>query len=139
MREEQNVNLIKSAFQAFGRGDIEAILGHCTTDCEFYCPGPPTIPYSGRRKGPAEIEEYFKLLLETQSNPNLEVEEFVAQGDTVVAIGTYGATIKTTGSSMRSPVVLTFHIRDGKIAKHMVIGDTSALSDSYLGVAAAGR
>jgi uncharacterized protein len=137
MSEQQNVDLIKSSFEAFGRGDIETILSRCTDDCEFYCPGPDTIPYAGRKKGRAEIESYFAGLLGTQSNVNLEIEEMVAQGDTVVAIGSYTSTVNFTGKPVSSPVVLTFHLRDGKIARHMVIGDTAALASSYTGSAAA--
>jgi hypothetical protein len=33
MTERQNVTLIR---KAFGRGDIQTILDHCTSNCEFY-------------------------------------------------------------------------------------------------------
>ena len=87
MSVEQNVDLIKEAFAAFGRGDVQDILSRCTSDCEFDSPGPSVIPYSGQKKGNAEIKSYFDILLRTQTNQNLAIHEFVAQGDTVVAIG----------------------------------------------------
>ena len=131
MSEQQNIALIQKALEAFGRGDVETILNYCTSDCEFYCPGPTVIPYAGTKRGRAEILSYFDGLISTQTDPNLIIEEFVAQANTVVAIGRYRAKIKATGKPIDSPVVLTFRVQDGKIARHMVIGDTAALAASY--------
>jgi ketosteroid isomerase-like protein len=139
MSEEQNVALIQKLFDAFGRGDIQTILDNSTDDSEFVSPGPSIIPYSGTKRGRAEIKSYFDALLGTQNNMNLSIDQFVAQGDTVVAIGHYRATVKATGKSIDSPVVLTFHIQNGKVRRHMVLGDTAALADSYTATAAAAR
>jgi uncharacterized protein len=137
MSEQQNIALIQNALEAFGRGDVKAILDYCTSDCEFNCPGPAIIPYTGTSTGRAEIQSYFDSLIGTQNDANLTISEFVAQGDTVVAIGRYMANIKATGKSIDSPVVLTFKLHDGRIARHMVIGDTAALAASYTASSAA--
>src|SRR3954452_22443953 len=123
MNEQQNTTLIQKALEAFGRGDVATILDHCTSDCEFHCPGPAVIPYAGTKRGRQEIKSYFDALIGTQSDANLTIEEFVAQGGTVVAIGRYRAKINATGKQIDSPVVLTFKIEDGNIARHMVIRD----------------
>ncbi len=137
MSEQQNVVLIQRALEAFGHGDVETILDYCTSDCEFYCPGPTVIPYAGTKRGRAQIQSYFDSLLGTQSDANLTIDEFVAQADTVVAIGRYRAKISATDKPIDSPVVLTFKVQDGKIARHMVIGDTAAIATSYTASAAA--
>lgn len=139
MSQQENIALIQTLFDAFGRGDIQAILDSCTRDCEFNCPGPAVIPYAGRKKGAAEIQNYFEALIGTQSNANLAIDQFVAQGDDVVAIGRYTARVISTGKQFNTPVVLTFRVEGGKIAQHMVLGDTAAISASYAGAAAAGR
>ena len=131
MSEQQNVTLIQKALEAFGRGHVQTIIAHCTNDCEFYCPGPASIPYAGTKKGRAEIQGYFDALIGTQSNANLSIDQFVTQGATVVAIGRYTAKVNSTGKPIDTPVVLTFEVHDGKITRHMVIGDTAALAASY--------
>ena len=137
MSEQQNVALIQRALDAFGRGDIRSILDDCTDDCEFYCPGPAIIPFSGVRKGREQIQSYFDELYGTQIDANLSVDRFVAQDESVVAIGRYTAQAKATGKPIDSPVVLTFMVEDGKISRHMVIGDTAALAASYTAASAA--
>jgi hypothetical protein len=139
MSEQQNATLIQQALEAFGRGDVEAILNSCASDCEFYCPGPPFVAYTGVKKGRKEIEGYFSDLIGTQTDSKLTVEQLISQGDTVVVIGRYSAKIKSTGKLLDSPLVLVFHIKDGKIARHMVLGDTFALGVSYTESSAAGR
>jgi ketosteroid isomerase-like protein len=140
MSEQQNVSLIQKMFEAFGRGDIRTILDSCAADCEFYYPGPAIIPYAGTKKGRAEIQSHFDAILGTQSNQNLRIDQFVAQGDTVVAIGLYKAVVNSTGKAIESPVVLTFEVRDGTVRRHMSLGDTAAVAASYTATAAgAGR
>jgi ketosteroid isomerase-like protein len=137
MSEQQNVTLIQKLFEAFGRGDVQTILDYCTNDCEFYCPGPSSIPYAGTKKGRAEIQGYFEALIGTQRNANLSIDQFVSQDDTVVAIGRYTAKVNSTGKPIDTPVVTTFKVQNGKITRHMVIGDTAALAASYTAAAAA--
>lgn len=137
MSEQQNVTLIQGMFEAFGRGDVQTILDNCTSDCEFYCPGPAIIPYAGTSRGRAEIRSYFDALIGTQSNQNLRIDQFVAQGATVVAIGRYTARVKSTGKAIDTPVVLTFLVQDGKVKQHMLVGDSAALAASYSASAAA--
>jgi ketosteroid isomerase-like protein len=69
----------------------------------------------------------------------MSIDRFVAQGDTVVAIGHYSAQVKSTGKSIDSPVMLAFEFQDGKIKRHLVMGDTAAITDSYTAAAAAAR
>jgi ketosteroid isomerase-like protein len=138
MSGQQNVTLVQEMLNAFGRGDVRTIVEHCTQDCEFYCPGPAVIPYAGTKKGPAQIQSFFDALVGTQSNMNLRIDQFVSEGDMVVAIGRYTARVNSTGKTMDTPVVLTFRLDGGKVVRHMVLGDTDAIAASYAGAAAAG-
>jgi hypothetical protein len=47
--------------------------------------------------------------------------------------------VKSTGKSIDSPVMLAFEFQDGKIKRHLVMGDTAAITDSYTAAAAAAR
>jgi uncharacterized protein len=137
MSEQENVSFIQKMFEAFGRGDVETIVDGCAPDCEFYVPGPPVIPYSGRKKGQEAIRDYLKLVLEVQSVTELRIDQFVAQGDNVVAIGESCGIAKATGKPIESPVVFTFEIREGSIRRHMLIADTASVASSYTAAYAA--
>jgi len=131
MNEQQNVALIQKMFEAFRRGDIQAILDSLSPDCEFFHPGPAVIPYTGRKKGRAEIQAYFAAITSNQSNHNIRIDQFVAQDDNVVAIGWYTGVVNSTRKTIDSPVVFTFEVQRGKVRRHMLITDTAALVASY--------
>lgn len=57
------------------------------------------------------------------------MEEYVAQGDIVVAIGTYTAVVKSTWKGFNSPVTLK---------RHLALGDTAATASCYMKTAPAG-
>ncbi len=138
MSDQQNVALVQKVLEAFGRGDVQTILDSLTEDCEFYNPGPANIPYTGTHKGHAEIRQrYFEPLLGTQNSADLKIDQFVAQDNTVVAIGRYKAKVNATGKPIDTSVAIIFQIQGGKIQKNMVLGDTDSLAESYRGAAAA--
>ncbi|MGC2656563.1 MAG: nuclear transport factor 2 family protein [Bryobacteraceae bacterium] len=139
MNEQQNVALVKKAFEAFGRGDVQAILDFSSNDSELYFPGPDVIPYAGRKRGRSEMQTFFDSLITTQKNVNLSIDQFVAQDNAVVAIGRYTGQVKSTGKSIDTPVVLAFHIEGGKITRHLLMSDTAAIASSYTAAAAAAQ
>jgi ketosteroid isomerase-like protein len=131
MNEQQNVALIQKIFEAFGRGDTEAILDHFSDDCELFYPGPAIIPYTGRKKGRAEIRAYFEAILSNQSNHNIRIDRYIAQDENVVAIGWYTGVVNSTGKTIDTPLVFTFELHSGRVLRHMLITDTAALASSY--------
>jgi ketosteroid isomerase-like protein len=137
--EEANVALVQKAFDAFGRGDVQTILDLSTSDSEFHCPGPAIVPYAGLKRGRTEIKDAFDTILATQKNVRLSIERMIAQGDDVVAIGEYSTEVIPTGKSVKSPIVIAFQIQNGKISRHLVMGDTAAMADAYTAASAAAR
>jgi ketosteroid isomerase-like protein len=136
MNEQQNTALIQKVYAAFARGDIQTIMNSLTADVDWALEGPAIIPFSGRRKGGAEVLGFFQALAETQQDMKLTTETFVAQGDVVATVGRYSATVKATGKKLDVATGHFFTIRDGKIAKFVDFGDTAAMADAYASTAA---
>ncbi len=59
MSEQQNAELIKSVYDAFGRGDLAYILDRLAEDVDWTLEGPAIIPYAGKRKGVAQGSNNF--------------------------------------------------------------------------------
>jgi ketosteroid isomerase-like protein len=78
--------VVQQGYEAFGRGDIPAVLDLLTDDVEWTMQGPPVIPFAGTFRGREGIAEFFSLLDETVEFEQFEPRKFVAQGDTVVGI-----------------------------------------------------
>ena len=133
MSEAQNTTVVQDAYAAFGRGDIPALLG-LMADGIHWQPVIGTashVPFSGERTGKAGVAEFFKRVAETEDFQQFEPREFVAQGDTVVAIGHYRATAKATGRAFDSDFVMVFTLRDGKVVAFREFTDSAAVNAAF--------
>lgn len=126
MSDRTNGEVVKRAYEAFGRGDLPGLLDLLTDDVEWTLQGPPSIPFSGTRHGREGVAEFFSLIGETVEFEQFEPREFVAQGDTVVVLGYERNLIKPTGRTFEQEWAHVYTLRDGKIAKHRAIEDTAA-------------
>lgn len=139
MSEQQNVALIQSVYDAFKRGDLPFILARLTEDVDWTLEGPSIVPYTGKRKGIAQVKEFFESLAATQTNMQLTMGPLMAQGDQVSGLGRFAATVVATGRSFDSPVGHFFTVRDGKISAFVDLLDTSAMADAFQSASAAAR
>ena len=138
MSEQSNTELIRNMYAAFARGDVQTLLDHCTDDVEWTLEAPDIVPFAGKRRGKAEVLQFFEALASTQENQKLTVEIMVAQGDYVAMLGRYSGSVAATGRTFDSPVAHFFAIRNGLVARFVDLGDTAAMVDSYTAAAAAG-
>jgi ketosteroid isomerase-like protein len=134
MAEAQNTKVVQDAYAAFGRGDIPALLGYMTDDIHWRpVIGTSTqVPFSGERTGKAAVAEFFKTVAATEDFQQFEPREFIAQGNTVVAVGHYRATTKKTGKAFESDFVMVFTFRDGKVATFREFTDSAAVNAAFV-------
>ncbi len=121
-----NVDVVQRSYEAFGRGDIPALLDLLTDDVEWTLQGPSRITFAGPHRGREGVAEFFSLLEETIEFQQFEPREFVAQGDTVVVVGYERNLIKPTGRTFEQEWAHVYTLRDGKIIKHRSFEDTAA-------------
>jgi ketosteroid isomerase-like protein len=131
MNEQQNVDVVRQVYGAFGRGDLEGILGLLDPEVTWRTPGPSDLPTAGMRRGVNAVREFFGTLLSTFDITNFEPREFLAQGDTVVVLGTSVERVKATGNAIDFRWVHIFMIRNGRVASFEEPADVSGLVDDF--------
>lgn len=138
MSETQNTQVVKDAYAAFQRGDIAAILNACDENVQWQgvIGTEGVLPQSGLRRGRAQVSEFFKQVAESTDFKSFEPKEFVAQGDKVVALGSYSARLKPSGQNYSSDWVMVFTVRNGKVTEFREFSDSAQLIRAYKGVAA---
>src|SRR5215210_1958009 len=87
MSDQTNVDATQRAYEAFGRGDIPAMLESLADDVEWTLPGRPVIPWAGTHRGHEGVEQAFALRVENLEFEQFEIRQCVAQGATVVVLG----------------------------------------------------
>jgi len=123
---EENINLVKSTYDCFFRGDMEGLLSCHTDDIDWEVYGPAELPAGGPFPGKAEVRKFFEKIDELLEFDNFEIHQYIAQGNNVVSLGEYSCTSKVTDKKFNAQFAHVVTIRDGKIYKFREYTDTAA-------------
>jgi hypothetical protein len=128
-KEEQNIQVVKRNFEAFGQGDIQGALNTFAENVDFQSPvtrhAHPQMSWARPRHSREEVAAFFKELSEKMQVRSMEPIEFTAQDDRVIVEGKNTGIVKSTGRSYEHDWVMVFTIRDGKIVRHRHYYDTA--------------
>jgi uncharacterized protein len=103
--------LIRSAYDAFSRGDVQGAIAAFAEDIYWHVPGrgPLSRDYHGR----AEVLDFFGRFMELSGGTfQLQVDDVLAKGDRVVVLCTESA--RRGGRSWSSTQVHVWTVKDGK-------------------------
>ena len=132
MSTDDNVKTIHAVYEAFGRGDVAAILDALTDDVDWASESSSTeVPWWGVRHGKEQVTEFF-----TQLAANEEVLEFtpiamVGAGDDVLTVVRYRAKATKTGKTVDMEIHHHFHFSDTLISRYRGSEDTLQTLRSY--------
>src|SRR5687768_10951564 len=132
MHEQENLQVVHKAYEAFGRGDVPGVLALLRDDVEWSTPGPPdVIPYAGSRTVHEQVEGYFEAFGGAVEVGEFEPMNFFAEEDMVVVLGHYAFRVKSTDKTVDTDWVHAFTLRDGKIARFRGYEDSAAVAAAF--------
>lgn len=129
MAEQENVVLIGRIYSAFSAGDIQTILENVSGNATWVNYGPETVPYAGDFTG--RIKEFFQAIGKSTTNGKVSPEKFIAQGDHVVALARYSATVRETGAHIDTPIAHIFTVSGGKVNSWTGFSDSAAVAAAH--------
>jgi uncharacterized protein len=104
-----NAELLRGTYEAFGRGDIPAVMG--VLDENIIWNTPAVLPHAMTVRGRDDVAAFFQKLASTWEDFSLEIDDVVASGDRVCAIGRAGGTLD--GEAASYGFVHAWTVRDG--------------------------
>lgn len=116
MLEQQNVKAVQECYAAYGRKDLDQFFACMTPDIDWELTDVPGLAFTGKRKGCAQIAEYFDQFDEKLRIREFTPKEFIAQGDKVVVLGHSAWTAKATNIDLDSDWVHVFTLVDGRVS-----------------------
>ena len=121
---QQNVQLAQQGYDAFGRGDLEAVGQTFADDVEWWTSD--ELPQGGEIKGRDDVIGNFAQIPDYWSEFSVEPSEFVDAGETLVIVrGVQRAKAKDTGTTFEAPFVHVFEIAGGKVTRGEFFGDSA--------------
>lgn len=118
MGAPENKQAVIDAYEAFGRGDIEAVIGMNAADAVWANYSSDASPLSGEFKGFDSIGAFFGAIGEHIDMTEFDMAPIAAEGDTVVSRGHQTYTVKKNGKKVSGPVVHIFTFGpDGKVTR----------------------
>ena len=135
MSAEQNIETVKSIYEAFGRGDVDAILERCADDVDWAADAAIEVaPWHGVKHGKAELPSFFAGIAETGPVTEFTPVSFTANDDgDVMVFLRYGVTVTATGKDVAMNLHHYWRLRDGKVAYYRGSEDTALVSSALSG------
>lgn len=129
-QESDNVEILRRAYSewAASKGDAGVWLDILADKVDWgsIADGKPGMEFTKPRATKHEVVEYFEGLASEWDMEFYIINEYVAQGDRVVALGECSWTHKRTGKTAAVPKVDVWLFRDGKAIQFMEFFDTHA-------------
>jgi ketosteroid isomerase-like protein len=108
---EDDVARLRELYDAFGRGDIPAVLGALDEDIHWNVP--EVLPHGMHVHGRDAVGGFFEKIGATWDGLSLDLGDFVASGDRICVIGT--ARGKLGGTEAGYGFVHAWTVRDGAL------------------------
>ena len=126
-----NVSLLKSLYDAFGRGDIPNVLGAMSPEIKWHeAESNPYMPSGKAWIGPdAVLNDLFMKLGSEWDGFAVHPKVFHDAGNSVIVEIRYSGTYKATGKSMDAQGCHVWDMKDGKLTRFQQYVDTAKLRD----------
>ena len=136
--EDSNVTVLKEAYHQWHDtkgGSVDHWLTLMTDDVKFrsLAEGTKPMEFTLTSSCKSDVQRYFAGLTEDWQMNYYRMDEYIAQGDRVAALGSCSFKHKKTGKILETPKADFHKFRDGKICEFFELYDTA----QALGVATA--
>jgi ketosteroid isomerase-like protein len=123
--------IIQQAYDAFGRGDIPALVALVADDVDWEFVGPADLPYAGRRTTPQQVGEFFHAIPRADVIHAFEPREFIESGEHLTVLGWEDSTAIESGRRFQSEWTHVFTVRNDKVVRWRGFFDTAARYDRH--------
>jgi ketosteroid isomerase-like protein len=133
VNHESAGSVVRHIYDAFGRGDLAAVLARIDPDATLQFEGPSSVPWTGVWSGRDGWTRFFTTLGANLDRLEVTMEPFAAEGERVVAAGRYRGVVRTTGRRIDSPLVHLWTVRSGLVTHCIELTDTASEAASMAG------
>jgi ketosteroid isomerase-like protein len=120
---QDNVDVVQGAWDAFGRGDMDAVLDAIAPAAETRVP--ETLPWGGTYAGPEGFGDFVAKLYESFEQFSATPDKVLGADDNHVIVTAKVKGRTKGGTTIENRAVWIYQLRDGRIADAETFGDTA--------------
>ncbi len=125
---QDNVDVVQGAWDAFGRGDIDAVLDAIAPAAETRVP--ESLPWGGTYAGPDGFRDFLARLNENFDQFTATPDKVLGADDNHVIVLAKVKGRTRGGATIENRAVWIYQLRDGKIADAETFGDTAQVLEA---------
>ena len=125
---QDNVDVVQGAWDAFGRGDIDAVLDAIAPSAETRVP--QSLPWGGTYVGPDGFRDFLARLTANFDQFTATPDKVLGADDNHVVVTTNVKGRTKGGATIENRAVWIYQLRDGKISDAETFGDTAQVLEA---------
>lgn len=115
MTPDDNVKTVQKIYDAFGRGDVPAVLAQLGPELEIH--EPESLPFGGVYRGPQGFLQLLSKIAETVRALEIKPERIFGQDDVVVVMSRLSGVVSGSPERVGTPLIERWTFRDGRPAE----------------------
>lgn len=126
MGADENIKTIQGIYEAFGRGDVQAVLDGVTDDVDWAAEASSTgAPWYGVRHGKDGVASFFEAFGSAMEVQEFNPHAFAANDTEVHTVVHCRAKSRATGKEIDNDLHHYFRFKNGKISFYRGTEDTA--------------
>jgi ketosteroid isomerase-like protein len=117
---QENVETVQHLLAAWNRQDIDGVVALGDPEIEYV--NAPGAVEPGTRRGLAEFAAVLRAQWDSLPDAHAEIARIHARGDEVIVESVVSRTMPGSDTRVGNPVLLSFKVRGGRIARMAVLG-----------------
>ena len=131
---DKNIQVVQQIYEAFGRGDVPAIMEHISEDLRHFgvVSEQKLLPWHIQATKKKDVPLFFQAIAESSEITRFEPRDFAAGGDHVYCTISFDVTFKKNGKKITNDnVIHRFTFKNGKVVEWRGTEDTVKTSAAY--------
>ena len=120
----ENADLVRRAWEAFGRGDLDGAVATTSDSAEIVMPD--ALPWGGTYTGPDGFKEMIQKFLSNFENVDPRPEQFLEADDGHVVVTVAGVGTTKSGNQLSGDSIWLYKVEGGEVTRAQFYGDTAA-------------
>ena len=130
--QSENVSILRRAYETWAgkkAAELDCWASILADDARLtsLADGSASVPFTRSRSGRSEVIEYLEALTRDWEMIFYRIDEYVAERDRVVAIGSTSWKNKLTSKTVTTPKIDVWRMRNGKAVEFSEFYDTAQL------------